>query len=142
MRWSLLYLLYNIVNQLYKDSLPYSKPSWDCWSCIINVSIIFATSTNFKSLNRILIFFFWLLQKEIKTNVSYPASEQNGLKSEARRVDKISEQMRKTIFPLTCCSKEKKHDKREPGVFMEKSRCNKLLCLCSKIHCCYDGKSL
>ena len=33
------------------------------------------------------------------------------------------------FFPRTCCSKHKKHDKREPGLFMEEFRCIKTLCL-------------
>ena len=46
-----------------------------------------------------------------------------------------------TFFPRTCCSKHKKHDKREPGLFKEEFRCTEMLCLCSKTYCCYDSKS-
>ena len=42
------------------------------------------------------------------------------------------------FFPRTCCSAHKKHDRGEPGVFKEKFRCTKMLCLCSKTYCCYD----
>ena len=45
------------------------------------------------------------------------------------------------FFPRTCCTVHKKHDKGEPGLFKEKFRCSELLCLCSKIYCCYDRKS-
>ena len=45
------------------------------------------------------------------------------------------------FFPRTCCSKHKKHDKREPGLFKEEFRCTEMLCLCSKTYCCYDSKS-
>ena len=45
------------------------------------------------------------------------------------------------FFPRTCCSAHKKHDKREPGLFKEEIRCSEMLCLCSKIYCCYDRKS-
>ena len=45
------------------------------------------------------------------------------------------------FFPRTCCSKHKKHDKREPGLRKEDFRCTEMLCLCSKIFCCYDSKS-
>ena len=45
------------------------------------------------------------------------------------------------FFPRTCCSKHKKHDKREPGLFKEKFRCTEMICLCSKTYCCYDAKS-
>ena len=34
----------------------------------------------------------WLWQKKIRMNVSFPASEQNGLKSEARSVETISDE--------------------------------------------------
>ena len=36
------------------------------------------------------------------------------------------------LFPRTCCSAHKKHDKREPGLFKEESRCTEMLCSCSK----------
>ena len=45
------------------------------------------------------------------------------------------------FFPRTCCTKHMKHDKREPGLFMEEFRCTEMLCLCSKIYCCYDSIS-
>ena len=45
------------------------------------------------------------------------------------------------FFPRTGCTEHKKHDKREPGLFKEQSRCTELLCLCSKTYCCYDGNS-
>ena len=41
-------------------------------------------------------------------------------------------------FPRVCYNVHKKHDKREPGVFKEEFRCAEMLCLCSKIYCCYD----
>ena len=40
------------------------------------------------------------------------------------------------FFPRTCCTKHIKHDKREPGLFKEESRCTEMLCLCSKTYCC------
>ena len=73
--------------------------------------------------------------------VSFPASEQNGMKRKAKTFQTISEQMRKTNFPRTCCSKHKKHDKRDPGLVREEFRCTKTVCLCSKTYCCYDIKS-
>ena len=42
------------------------------------------------------------------------------------------------FFPRTCCVKHKQHDKSEPGLFKEDSRCKEMLCLCSKKYCCYD----
>ena len=45
------------------------------------------------------------------------------------------------FFPRTCCTKHKKHDKREPGLFKEEFRCTEMLCLCSKTYCCYDSQS-
>ena len=47
----------------------------------------------------------------------------------------------KTIFPRTCCSKHKKPDQKEPGLFKEEFTCTEMLCLCSKFYCCYDSKS-
>ena len=45
------------------------------------------------------------------------------------------------FFSRTCCSKHKKHDKREPGLFKEGFRCTEMICLCSKTYCCYDAQS-
>ena len=45
------------------------------------------------------------------------------------------------FFPRTCCSKHKKHDKREPGLFKEEFRFTEMICLCSKNYCCYDAQS-
>ena len=42
------------------------------------------------------------------------------------------------FFPRTCCSKQIKHDKREPGLFKEEFRCTEGICLCSKTYCCFD----
>ena len=45
------------------------------------------------------------------------------------------------VFPRTCYSTHKKHDKREPGIFKEEFRLTEMLCLCSKTYCCYDNRS-
>ena len=45
------------------------------------------------------------------------------------------------FFPRTCCAAQKKHKKREPGLFKEEIRCSEMLCLCSKTYCCRDRKS-
>ena len=45
------------------------------------------------------------------------------------------------FFPRTCCTKHIKHDKQEPGLFKDEFRCTEMLCLCSKIYCCYDSNS-
>ena len=45
------------------------------------------------------------------------------------------------FFPRTCCTKHKKHDKRELDLCKEKFRCTELSCLWSKTYCCYDFQS-
>ena len=45
------------------------------------------------------------------------------------------------FFTRTCCSKQTKHDKREPGLFKEEFRCTEMLCLYSKTYCCNDSNS-
>ena len=45
------------------------------------------------------------------------------------------------FFPRTCCTVNKKHEKREPGLFKEEIRFSEMLCLCSKTCCCYDRES-
>ena len=54
---------------------------------------------------------------------------------------RLQSRFKKQLFPRTCCSKHKKHDKRETGLFKEEFRCTEMLCLCSKTYCCYDSKS-
>ena len=44
----------------------------------------------------------------------------------------------KTFLPHTCCSKHIKHDKRQPEFFKEEFCCTQMICLCSKIICCFD----
>ena len=45
------------------------------------------------------------------------------------------------FLPRTCCTKHKKHDKREPDIFKGELRCTEMFCLCSKTYCRYDSKS-
>ena len=45
------------------------------------------------------------------------------------------------FVPRTCCTKHKKHDKREPVFFKEEIRCTEIMCLCSKTYCCYGSNS-
>ena len=45
------------------------------------------------------------------------------------------------FFPRMCGSTHKKHNKREPSLFMGEVRCTEMLCLCSKTYCCYDRNS-
>ena len=53
-------------------------------------------------------------------------------------VDKFTADAVAIFFPRTCCVKHKQHDKKEPGLFKEEFRCTEMLCICSKIYCCYD----
>ena len=43
------------------------------------------------------------------------------------------------FFARTCCTKFKKHDKREPGLFMAEFLCTEVMCLCSKTKRCFDS---
>ena len=47
----------------------------------------------------------------------------------------------KFFFPRTYCNTDKKHDKREPGLFREEFRCAEMLWLCSKTDCCDDKQT-
>ena len=47
----------------------------------------------------------------------------------------------KNNSPLTCCAKQRKHDKREPGLLKEEFRFTEMLFMSSKIDCYYDSKS-
>ena len=70
-------------------------------------------STNLKNSKWIQVPSIWTWQKEIKMNVSFPANEQNGMKSEARVFETIWSRYEKHFLSRTCCSKYNKHDNRE-----------------------------
>ena len=55
--------------------------------------------------------------------------------------DSLRADSKNSFFPLTCCSKHKKHDKRKPGLFKEEFRCTERLYLWSKTYRCYDSNS-
>ena len=75
--------------------------------------------------------------------VSCSASDQNGLKCEERTVETTSEQKRKKFCHRICCSKHKKHDRREPGLFKEDFRVtpNFLPVMCIKPYCFSNSTS-
>ena len=56
-------------------------------------------------------------------------------------IDSLFANATDNFFPRTCCAAHTKHDKREPGLFIEEFRRSDMLCLCSKTYCCYDRKS-
>ena len=41
----------------------------------------------------------------------------------------------------TCCNAQKKHDKREPGLFKAEFICAEMLCLCRNTYCCHDKQT-
>ena len=45
------------------------------------------------------------------------------------------------FVPWSCFNAQKKHYKREPGLFKEEFRYAEMLCLCSKTNCCYDKQT-
>ena len=45
------------------------------------------------------------------------------------------------FFPLMCCDKHKKHDKRDPDLLKGDFSCSEMLCFCGKTYCCYDKTS-
>ena len=55
--------------------------------------------------------------------------------------DYFSADEKSNFFPRTCCSINKKYDKREPGHLKEEFRCREMLYLCSKKNCRYGNKS-
>ena len=55
--------------------------------------------------------------------------------------DEFSVNWATNFLPPTCCTKHKKHNRRELGLFEEQFRCTEMKCLCSKTFCCYDSQS-
>ena len=55
--------------------------------------------------------------------------------------DSFNADEKSNFFHRTCCSINKKYDKREPGILKEKFRCTEMLSLCSKKYCCNGNKS-
>ena len=56
-------------------------------------------------------------------------------------IDDFTANATTNFFLTTCCTKHKKHDKREPVLLKEEFCCTEMLCLCSKTYCCYDSNS-
>ena len=73
----------------------------------------------------------------------YPTSnEKKGTLCEVKTVRMIfSAISAKNFFHLTCISKHKKHDWREPGLFNEEFHCTEIVCQCSETFCCFDSQS-
>ena len=94
-------------------------------------------------------------EMEMDTDCLYLALSEKELYNCIREESKVEWRLMKTedckddftanattnFFPRTCCTKQNKHDKREPGLFREEFRCTEMLCLCSKTCCCYDSNS-
>ena len=55
--------------------------------------------------------------------------------------DEFTDKATTNFFPRTCCTKQKKLDKREPGLLKEEFRGTEMLYLCNKTFFCYDSKS-
>ena len=56
-------------------------------------------------------------------------------------VDSFTADAVANIFARTCCVKHEQHDKIQCGLFKEEFRCSEILCLRSKIYCCYEVTS-
>ena len=82
------------------------------------------------------------LSEEILEDVILPEirAERDQLRSKDC-TDNFTANATNNFFCKICCNAHKKHDKREPGLFKEETRCAETLCLCSKTYCCYDRKS-
>ena len=85
---------------------------------------------------------FLALSEENLEDIIFP-EERNEWEAKRSRdcTDSFTANATGNFFPRTCCSAHKKHDKREPGLFIEEFSCSGMLCLCSKTYCCYDRKS-
>ena len=80
------------------------------------------------------------LSEENLGNVIFPEKrdEWNALPSADSTIPQtLSVSMQQVIyFSRACCNTQKKHDRKEPGLFEEEFRCTELLCLCTKTYCC------
>ena len=77
---------------------------------------------------------FLALAHEILYGCIRPAKRQE---SEASRQQDCNDYFQadatQNFFPRTCCSKHKKKDKREPGLFKEDLRYTELICFCRQM---------
>ncbi|XP_075263345.1 uncharacterized protein LOC142354893, partial [Convolutriloba macropyga] len=76
-----------------------------------------------------------------KTHKAINGKKFKRLNSVSKEIYEVEADASHNFFPRTCCSKHKKYDEREPGLFKEEFRCTEMICLCSKTYCCYDAKS-
>ena len=82
-----------------------------------------------------------LSEKELYDYIREESKAEWGLLRAKDCKDDFTAKATNSFFPRTCGTRHIKHDKREPGLFKEEFRCTEMLCLCSKIYCCYDSNS-
>ena len=73
-----------------------------------------------------------LSEKELYDYIRKESKTEWNLLRTADCKDDFTANATNNFFPRTCCTKHIKHDKREPGLFKEESRCTEMLYLCSR----------
>ena len=84
--------------------------------------------------------FLALSEKELYDCIREESKAERGLLRTEKCKDDFTANATTNFFPRTCCTKDIKHDKREPGHCKEEFSCTEMLCLCSKTYC-YDSNS-
>ena len=82
-----------------------------------------------------------LYEKEFNDCIREESTAEWGLFRTEDCKDDFTANATNNFFPRTCRTNHMKHDKREPGLFIEEFRCTEMSCLCSKTYCCYDSNS-
>ena len=132
----------SIENQSLSDSPFCNMPSSQCWSFFYNFFKKFCDTEKCEELEMNTDSLFLALSGENLEDIMLPERRNEW---EAIRLrdctDSFTANATSNLFPRTCCTAHKKHDKREPGLFKKEFRCSEMLCLCDKTYCCYDRKS-
>ena len=69
-----------------------------------------------------------LLEKELYDCIREESTVEWELKRAEDCKDHFTANATFNFFPRTSCTEQKKHDKREPGLFKEEFRCTEMLC--------------
>ena len=87
------------------------------------------------------LLYFALAEKELEVCIGPEMRTQWQKLRSNDCVDSFTADAAATFLHRKCCVKDKRHNKREPGLSREEFRCTEMVCLCSKTYCCYDVTS-
>ena len=132
----------SIENQSLSDSPFCNMLISECWSFILISSKKFCDTEKYEELEMDTDSLYLALSEENLEDIILPEKRNEWEAIRSRDcTESFTANATGNLFPRTCCTADKKQDKRERGLFKEQFRCSEMLCLCGKTYCCCDRKS-